>query len=136
MKRSEHLRQIIADMGKMDAIEFLLQVLDRDQETYEIDDLGLPLSNTEHKLLSYLIISEGKTLTKNELYDALYSLRVSGEMPIPKVVDVYIYRLRKILQDTDYAIETMHGRGYRLVKTSETSDCGADKTQTSQLPPC
>ena len=130
MKRSDHLRQIINDMKQMDAIEFLLQILDRDDEALSLDDLGISLTNTEHKLFSYLVASEGKTVTKDQLYDALYTMRASGELPIPKVVDVYVSRLRKVLRNTDYVIETMHGRGYRLTQTSETSDCGADKTQT------
>lgn len=54
-------------------------------------------------------------VTREQIYNGLYGLRTECEMPEPKIIDVFICHLRKALADTRVRIETVWGRGYRMV---------------------
>lgn len=58
--------------------------------------------------------------SKDQIMHALYADRMTDETPEPKIVDVYICKLRAKLGRYDLTIETLWGRGYQLsLKTKD-----------------
>ncbi|CAM5765700.1 winged helix-turn-helix domain-containing protein [Mesorhizobium amorphae] len=84
----------------------------------ERDDGGKPirLTPSEGKLLMEFARQPGVTLTKEVLIDRLYG---DDEAPIPKIIDVFICKLRNKLKrgltDGLEVIETRWGRGFAFV---------------------
>jgi two-component system cell cycle response regulator CtrA len=76
----------------------------------------IELSKREYQILSFLALNAGKTVSKNAIYDALYS--TSPDQPYDKVIDVYICKLRKKITQAANSgfkyILTVRGRGYKL----------------------
>jgi two-component system cell cycle response regulator CtrA len=96
-----------------------------DVKSAEVAGERVPLSAKEYQLLELLALRRGSTLTKEVFLNHLY-----GELdePEPKIIDVFVCKLRKKL--AAYAggrnyIETVWGQGY-LIR-------GADKAASSQL---
>lgn len=58
--------------------------------------------------------------TKQRLYDALYGLAVDADTPEPKIVDVFICKIRKKLTPHGILIDTIWGVGYAI--TLENAD--------------
>ncbi len=84
----------------------------------ERDDGGKPirLTPSEGKLLMEFARQPGVTLTKDVLIDRLYG---DDEAPIPKIIDVFICKLRNKLKrgltEGLEVIETRWGRGFAFV---------------------
>lgn len=70
------------------------------------------LTKTEQRLLARLMQSAGNMVTREYLMDAIYFDRHNE--PVVKIIDVYVCKLRKKLQGSQYVIENVHGQGYRL----------------------
>lgn len=76
----------------------------------------LELSSHEYELLVTLAKNEGKVLSRDFLYDAIYSRQYDG---MDRTVDVRISQLRKKVGDSAESptkIKTVWGRGYLFVK--------------------
>lgn len=74
---------------------------------------AITLSAREYAVLEYLARRPGRTVTRDQLLDALYE---PGDEPASNVIDVYIGQLRRKL-DTDQQrrlIHTRRGLGYVL----------------------
>lgn len=83
------------------------------QVTLEGEDLSL--TAYEYRLLHYMLMNVGKVLSKFELVDHIYA---EDDDRDSNTIEVFIRRLRKKL-DPDGSlqpIETLRGRGYRLVE--------------------
>lgn len=76
----------------------------------------VPLSKREYDIFLQLAINADKTVSRNTIYDALYSM--SPDQPFDKVIDVYICKLRKKISEATASgfnyILTVRGRGYRF----------------------
>ena len=88
--------------------------VDLDSKTAEVNGERVPLSVKEYQILELLSLRKGITLTKetflNHLYDGL------EEEPEPKIIDVFVCKLRKKLAAAsgEQPIETVWGKGYLL----------------------
>lgn len=88
--------------------------VDLDTKTAEVKGERVPLSVKEYQILELLSLRKGVTLTKetflNHLYDGL------EEEPEPKIIDVFVCKLRKKLAAAagEQPIETVWGKGYLL----------------------
>ncbi len=78
----------------------------------------LELTGKEYEILEYLILRNGLTVTKSSFLSRLYTSTM--EEPEAKIIDVFIHKLRKKLDDVlgegagrSY-ISTVWGRGYSL----------------------
>lgn len=73
------------------------------------------LTKVEARLLIALARRSG-CLSKEVLYSELYSSRAPADMPEPKIVDVFVCKLRAKLAvlGAKEAISTVWGRGYQL----------------------
>ena len=83
--------------------------------TAQVDGLPLHLTRKELALLELLILHRGTTVTKDMFLDHLYA--ASAHEPDPKIIDVFVCKLRKKLNEAtggDNYIQTIWGRGYML----------------------
>jgi len=83
----------------------------------KVNDIPLRLSVSATKLLFHLSANEGKVVSKDQLMSVLYGLKPDEEPDI-KIVDVFVCKLRKALNDQALGlgdmIKTVWGRGYTL----------------------
>lgn len=90
--------------------------IEMDTAAQEVKLRGAPLDLTafEYKVLEYLILNEGRVISKADITEHLYDQDFDRDS---NVIEVFIGRLRKKL-DPDGSlqpIETLRGRGYRLM---------------------
>jgi hypothetical protein len=80
----------------------------------EVDGKPLHLTGKEYGIMELLSLRKGTTLTKEMFLNHLYG---GMDEPEVKIIDVFICKLRKKIQDQaggDNYIETVWGRGYVL----------------------
>ena len=92
-----------------------LEDLELNQHTCEVKRTGkeIQLSNTEYRLLNYLLENQNRTVSKTAILEKVWGLDFSPES---NIVEVYIKYVReKIDKNFDNPlIQTVHGVGYRL----------------------
>ncbi len=84
---------------------------DTNSKIFRCADLDLTLTPREHAVLEALIRQPGKTVSKKELADSLFTL---NDTVSPKALEIYIVRLRKKIENTGVQIVTLRGLGYML----------------------
>ena len=92
--------------------------LDPAERACSVAGIPVSLTNTEFRLLEYLLRSAGQVATKQELLDHVWD---GGFDRDSKVVDVYIGYLRRKI-DAPFgraSIETVRGVGYRYATAAE-----------------
>jgi two-component system cell cycle response regulator CtrA len=85
-----------------------------DARIAEVDNEPLHLTGKEYAILELLSLRKGTTLTKEMFLNHLYG---GMDEPEVKIIDVFICKLRKKIEDAtdgDNYIETVWGRGYVL----------------------
>lgn len=92
-------------------------------KSVEVNGKPVRLTGTEYAIVELLALRRGQPVTKEMLLDHLYGIGSDAE---PKVIDSFMYKLRKKLAEAtcgrDY-IETAWGRGYTLREpTGELND--------------
>ena len=69
------------------------------------------------------MLNAGRVVSKGAIYDAVYGM--SEEQPFDKVIDVYICKIRKKIDQSAESghnyIETVHGRGYKFAPAPEVT---------------
>ena len=92
-----------------------------DTRTVEVDSKPLHLTSKEYAILELLSLRKGSTLTKEMFLNHLYG---GIDEPELKIIDVFVCKLRKKIQDmaSENYIETMWGRGYVLKEPESVSD--------------
>ncbi len=106
VRRSHGHAQSIIETGKVK--------VNLDTRTVEVDDQPLHLTGKEYGIIELLSLLKGTTLTKEMFLDHLYG---GMDEPEVKIIDVFICKLRKKLEDASGGvnyIETVWGRGYVL----------------------
>lgn len=71
------------------------------------------LTSSEAVVLA-AISSTPEGASKQRIFETLYAMRSSGEVPETKIVDVLVCKIRKKLKAIGVDIETVWGWGYRL----------------------
>jgi DNA-binding winged helix-turn-helix (wHTH) protein len=72
------------------------------------------LTRQEFKVVKLLIDRSPNMITKESLYDLAF-VDDRGEGPSMKIVDVIICKIRKKIEPVDLIIETVWGKGYKLI---------------------
>ena len=86
--------------------------LDDDAHRVRRDDVDVALSPTEYKLLRYLLINQGRVLSKTQILDHVWNYDFGGD---GSAVETYIRYLRRKLDSGDpKLIHTIRGVGYTL----------------------
>jgi len=96
-----------------------------DSRTVEVAGKPLHLTGKEYGILELLSLRKGSTLTKEQFLNHLYG---GMDEPEVKIIDVFICKLRKKIQDAangDNYIETVWGRGYVLRDPQEGTEKAA-----------
>lgn len=73
------------------------------------------LTKQEFAVFLALWSARPRTLSKDQLIDALYGLLPDGDTPEIKIVDVFICKLRPKIKGMGVSIETAWGKGYRMI---------------------
>lgn len=71
----------------------------------------------------------GRLVSKETLMRLVYGAK---EMPSDKAVDVYLCQIRRALKGSPYEVETVWGRGVRLVRTDRDSPIPAQAARDPQ----
>jgi DNA-binding winged helix-turn-helix (wHTH) protein len=85
-----------------------------DAQAVDVDGIFVRLTAKEYQMLELLALRKGDTLTKDMFLNHLYA---GTEKPKPKIIDVFICKLRKklaVVGNGDDFIDTVWGRGYVL----------------------
>lgn len=119
VRRSQGHAQSIIEVGEVK--------INLDARTVEAGGIPVHLTGKEYGILELLALRKGSTLTKEMFLNHLYG---GMDEPEVKIIDVFICKLRKKLQDatdgTNY-IETVWGRGYVLREPTASSTSGDKK---------
>jgi len=88
--------------------------IELDQETREVtvDGVSIVLSNTEYRLLHYLLLHAGASVSRDDLARRVWG---ADDDSRSNVIDVYISYLRKRLGPAGPLIRTLRGRGYTIM---------------------
>jgi DNA-binding winged helix-turn-helix (wHTH) protein len=87
--------------------------LDLGRKKLRIDGDTAPLTYREFELLQFLVLREGRTVSRTEIIDALWT---DGEHEVPneRTIDVHVRRLRAKLGEYGEVVRTVRGGGYRF----------------------
>lgn len=89
-------------------------LIDSEKRTLFIDEQPIDLSQTEYKLLKYLISNESQALSREQLLNEIWGYEYDGS---DRTVDTHMNRLRqKICKDYNY-LHTVWGYGYKFEVT-------------------
>ncbi len=113
LMRRRHLIKEISEAGGNQAETFELDGLLVDFQKYNVHLNGedLHLTPSEFKLLSTLLESRGKALTRELLIEKVHG---EGVNVIGRTIDTHVFGLRKKLLSWGSHIETIRGVGYRV----------------------
>jgi two-component system cell cycle response regulator CtrA len=92
-----------------------------DTRVVSVDDHPVRLIGKEYAILELLSLRKGTILTKGMFLDHLYR---EMDEPEPKIIDVFVCKLRKKLAQAtggSHYIETVWGRGYTLRDPAATA---------------
>ena len=109
------IRRLLKTDGHEKALlEFQDLKIDLNARKVTSKDLEIELTKQELDLLAFLVMNNGKIVTKNELLEEIWEILYPVEEDVNKV-EVYIGYLRKKLNpfNLDGRIKTVRGYGYR-----------------------
>ena len=95
--------------------------LNMENQEVRVHDQLIDLTAYEYKVLEYLMLHNGKVITKTTLTEHIYSQDYDRDS---NVIEVFVGRLRKKLdpQNSFKPIETLRGRGYRFALDRNQSE--------------
>jgi DNA-binding winged helix-turn-helix (wHTH) protein len=85
--------------------------LDLGRKKLRIDGETAPL--TYRELLQFLVLREGRTVSRTEIIGSLWSAE-DAEVPNERTIDVHVRRLRAKLGEYGEVVRTVRGGGYRF----------------------
>ncbi len=100
--------------------------LDTRSQMVTVAEKVIDLTSFEYRILEFLMLRAGEVISKAELTERLYAQDFERDS---NVIEVFIGRLRRKLdpEGSRQPIETLRGRGYRLVLArAETPSARAD----------
>lgn len=86
-------------------------MFDTNTQQFLVNQQPLLLTPREHALLHTLVMKVGKTVSKQAIFEALFTV---NESVSSDAIEIYIHRLRKKLQSSQACIVTLRGLGYLL----------------------
>jgi two-component system cell cycle response regulator CtrA len=111
VRRTKRQAQSIIQTGDL--------IVNLDTQTIEVTGARVHLTGKEYRMLELLSVRKGAFLTKEVLLNHLYG---GVDEPQPKIIDVFICKLRKKLGNASRGksyIETAWGGGYALREPGE-----------------
>ncbi|MBO1900497.1 winged helix-turn-helix transcriptional regulator [Leucobacter weissii] len=86
-----------------------------------LDNVAAPLTYREFELLQYFVLREGRTVSREELIEALWSGAPAEEVPNERTIDVHVRRLRVKLAHYQDIVRTVRGIGYRFDRHADVA---------------
>ena len=96
-------------------------ILDLSRKRVLLDNVAAALTFREFELLQYLVLREGRTISRDELITALWSDAQDEEVPNERTIDVHVRRLRVKLAQYQDIVRTVRGTGYRFDRHADVS---------------
>ncbi|MCW2289591.1 winged helix-turn-helix domain-containing protein [Leucobacter luti] len=96
-------------------------VLDLSRKRVLLDNVAAALTFREFELLQYLVLREGRTVSRDELITALWHDASDEDTPSERTIDVHIRRLRVKLAQYQDIVRTVRGTGYRFDRHADVS---------------
>ena len=95
--------------------------LDTRTQAVTVDGRAIELTSFEYRMLEVLMLRAGQVVSKAELADKLYEHDAERDS---NTIEVFVGRLRRKLDPDDRyrPIETLRGRGYRLLPEAPAAD--------------
>ena len=113
LERREHLKETVKkdnNENKSDVITIGTMKLIKSNMQCVINDEVVKMTKTEFKLLLYLVENASKNCTREQLFNEIWDNKdVDG-----RIIDAYIKKLRKIVDEANCEIVTAFGIGYRF----------------------
>lgn len=88
-------------------------IIDTSRKRVSVRGDNAELTYKEFELLQSLVLREGRTVTRDEIIDVLWS-DSTEERPHERTIDVHVRRLRKKLGEYADVVRTVRGGGYRF----------------------
>lgn len=86
-----------------------------------LDNIAAPLTFREFELLQFLVLREGRTVSRDELIHTLWAEAPDHETPNERTIDVHVRRLRVKLDKYQDIVRTVRGTGYRFDRHADVS---------------
>ncbi|MFC7766839.1 winged helix-turn-helix domain-containing protein [Leucobacter soli] len=86
-----------------------------------LDSLPAALTYREFELLQFLVLREGRTVSREELIEGLWSDAPESETPSERTIDVHVRRLRVKLAHYQDIVRTVRGIGYRFDRHADVA---------------
>lgn len=96
-------------------------VLDLSRKRVLLDNVPATLTFREFELLQFLVLREGRTVSRDEIIDTLWADAVDEEIPSERTIDVHVRRLRVKLAHYQDIVRTVRGTGYRFDRHADVS---------------
>ncbi len=96
-------------------------ILDLSRKRVLLDNEPAALTFREFELLQYLVLREGRTVSREELISGLWHDAADEEVPSERTIDVHIRRLRVKLAQYQDIVRTVRGTGYRFDRHADVS---------------
>jgi len=95
--------------------------IDLSRKRVLLDSVPAPLTYREFELLQYFVLREGRTVSREELIEALWADAPAEEKPNERTIDVHVRRLRVKLAHYQDIVRTVRGIGYRFDRHADVA---------------
>lgn len=95
--------------------------IDLSRKRVLLDNVPAPLTYREFELLQYFVLREGRTVSREELVESLWSDLPEEETPNERTIDVHVRRLRVKLAHYQDVVRTVRGIGYRFDRHADVA---------------
>jgi len=107
------IKALINRTSKTQLTNITIKGIDFDMKNMTISykSIKIPFSKKEYQIIKYLLHNRGQIVEKDKIIDNVW---IDSDEKDPNIVNVYMNRIRKKLQDTDAPdfIDTVRGFGY------------------------
>ncbi len=100
--------------GSSEATIYGCMIIDTEQHSLKVHDTSIQLSQTEFKLLTYMINNQGNVLSRDQILNNVWGFDYYGTA---RTVDTHMNRLRIKLKEAGNYIKTIRGYGYKFEVT-------------------
>jgi len=107
------------NMPMLPILSFEDIIVDQQKKTVKIAGNCIELTPTEYNLLTYLMENREKAISRNELLNKIWGYNSEVET---RAADDTVRRLRKKIQLSHVAIDTVWGYGFRLIQKETNED--------------
>src|SRR5690606_716112 len=95
-------------------------VIDISRKRVQLDGSIAPLTYKEFELLQFLVLREGRTVSREEIISSLWA-EGGDDAPNERTIDVHVRRLRAKLGAYEDIVRTVRGAGYRFDRHADVS---------------